>query len=191
MKRLTAVLLRQPFHVAAYPVGGPHDLGESNGLMRGAGDGHSSGACPSAELHFRARTSRKSTTSSTTARTAYRARAGTLPHGYDATAALMRREGNTTMNLAHRRPLLVTLGGSTLTAGCRQAIAAGERHGTYCFCIGKSYGATLACTPALIPSGAIEADAKRFEPAPGRMTGFLVRKRWGDSRIEGCVADVG
>lgn len=54
--------------------------------------------------------------------------------------------------------------------------------GVYCFRIGKSYRPALTCTPAPIPSAAIETDAKRFEPVPGRLTVYLLRKRWGDTQ---------
>jgi hypothetical protein len=53
--------------------------------------------------------------------------------------------------------------------------------GTYCFRTGKSYRPTLSCTPVPIPSEQVEADAKRFEPTSGKLTVYLIRKRWGDS----------
>lgn len=88
------------------------------------------------------------------------------------------------MNLARRRALLFAVGGSTLlTAGCMtKPLRSANADGTYCFRIGKSYRPTLTCTPAAIPSESIEADAKRFEPTPGKLTVYLVRKRWGDAK---------
>lgn len=88
------------------------------------------------------------------------------------------------MNFSRRRALLFAVGGSTLlTAGCMtKPLRAANADGTYCFRIGKSYRPTLTCTPAPIPSEAIEADAKRFDPAPGKLTVYLVRKRWGDAK---------
>ncbi|MCW5631960.1 MAG: hypothetical protein KIT17_01355 [Rubrivivax sp.] len=53
--------------------------------------------------------------------------------------------------------------------------------GTYCFRIGNSLRGRLTCTPRPIPSDAVETEAKRFEPVPGRLTIYLVRKRWGDA----------
>ncbi|MCK6433757.1 MAG: hypothetical protein HUU30_17855 [Burkholderiaceae bacterium] len=89
-----------------------------------------------------------------------------------------------TMNLARRRALLFAVGGSALlTAGCMtKPLRPANTDGTYCFRIGKSYRPKLTCAPTPIPSESIEADAKRFEPAPGKLTVYLVRKRWGDGR---------
>jgi hypothetical protein len=88
------------------------------------------------------------------------------------------------MKLSRRRALLFTVGGSALlTAGCMtKPLRPANADGTYCHRIGKSYRPTLTCTPTSIPSEAVEADAKRFEPAPGKLTVFLVRKRWGDAQ---------
>lgn len=93
-------------------------------------------------------------------------------------------KAGTTMNLARRRALLFAVGGSALlTAGCMtKPLRPANADGTYCFRIGKSYRPKLTCTPAPIPSEAVEADAKRFEPAPGKLTVILVRKRWGDAK---------
>jgi len=88
------------------------------------------------------------------------------------------------MNLARRRALLFAVGGSAfLTAGCMtKPMRPANADGTYCFRIGKSYRPKLTCTPSAIPSESIEADARRFEPAPGKLTVYLVRKRWGDAK---------
>jgi hypothetical protein len=88
------------------------------------------------------------------------------------------------MNLARRRALLVAVGGSALlTAGCMtKPLRPANADGTYCFRIGKSYRPTLTCTPAPVPLESIEADAKRFEAAPGKLTVYVVRKRWGDAK---------
>lgn len=87
------------------------------------------------------------------------------------------------MNLARRRALLIAVGGSALlTAGCMtKPMRPANADGTYCFRIGKSYRPKLTCTPAPIPSEAVEADAKRFEATPGKLTVYVVRKRWGDT----------
>jgi hypothetical protein len=89
-----------------------------------------------------------------------------------------------TMNLARRRALLFAVGGSALlTTGCminpKRPVSA---DGTYCLRIGKNRRPKFLCTPAPIPSEAIEADAKRFEPAPSKLTIYLVRNRWADGR---------
>jgi hypothetical protein len=86
------------------------------------------------------------------------------------------------MNLNRRRSILLAVGGSTLLmAGCMtKPLRPANADGTYCFRIGRSYRPTLTCTPKPIPSAQVEADAKRFEPTPGKLTVYLVRKRWGD-----------
>lgn len=80
--------------------------------------------------------------------------------------------------------LVITLGATVFVAtGCAtRPLRPANADGTYCFRIGKSYRPTLTCTSASIPSEAIEAEAKRFESAPGKLTVYLVRDRWGDVR---------
>ena len=52
--------------------------------------------------------------------------------------------------------------------------------GTYCFRVNnKSRNKT--CTPDAVPTGTIEAEAKRFEPIAGSLTLYVIRKRWGDA----------
>lgn len=53
--------------------------------------------------------------------------------------------------------------------------------GGYCFRIGPTYRAHLTCTTAPIPSAAVEAEAKRFEPVPDEATLYVVRRRWADA----------
>ena len=88
------------------------------------------------------------------------------------------------LKLTRRHALIFSLGGSApLTAGCMtKPLRAANADGTYCFRIGRSYRPTLTCTPAPIPSEQVEADAKRFEQSPGKLTVYLVRKRWGDAK---------
>jgi hypothetical protein len=97
------------------------------------------------------------------------------------------------MKLTRRHALLFTVGGSALlTAGCMtKPLRPANADGTYCFRIGKSYRPTLTCTPAPIPAEQVEADAKRFEPSPGKLTVYLVRKRWGDAKHVVRVASDG
>ncbi|MBQ0937909.1 hypothetical protein [Ideonella paludis] len=54
--------------------------------------------------------------------------------------------------------------------------------GTYCYSVGKSLRRNETCTTAPIPTMQAEADAKRFEPSPGLLTVYVVRKRWGDAK---------
>ena len=86
------------------------------------------------------------------------------------------------MNLSRRRTLLFAAGSSALlSTGCMsKPLRPANADGTYCFGVGKSYRPTLTCTPTPIASEAVEAAAKRFEPTPGKLTVYLVRKRWGD-----------
>ena len=88
------------------------------------------------------------------------------------------------MNLSRRRTLLFAAGSSALlSTGCMtKPLRPANADGTYCFGVGKSYRPTLTCTPTPIPSEAVEAAAKRFEPTPGKLTVYLVRKRWGDAQ---------
>ena len=88
-----------------------------------------------------------------------------------------------TKKIARRRALLFAVGGSALlTTGCMtKPLRPANADGTYCFRTGKSYRPKLTCTPTPIPAGSIEADAKRFEPTPGKLTVYVVRKRWGDA----------
>lgn len=88
------------------------------------------------------------------------------------------------MNPARRHALLIAMSGTALlTTGCMtKPLGPANADGTYCFRIGKSYRPTVTCTPSPIPSEQVEADAKRFEPTSGKLTVYLVRKRWGDAR---------
>lgn len=74
------------------------------------------------------------------------------------------------MTFTRRRATLLAASGSTLvTTGCMtKPLRPANADGTYCFRIGMSYRPTLTCTPGPIPSDAIEADAKRFEPDSGK-----------------------
>lgn len=86
------------------------------------------------------------------------------------------------MNRASRRTVLV---GSGLVAlfgtGCMtKPMQPANSDGTYCFGTGKWYRRKLTCTPTPIPPESVEVEAKRFEPAPGLLTVYVVRKRWGD-----------
>ena len=88
------------------------------------------------------------------------------------------------MNLDRRRTVLFMVGGSTLlTAGCMtKPLRPANADGTYCYRTGKSYRRTLTCTSTPIPSQQVEAAVKRFEPTQGKLTVYLIRKRWADSR---------
>lgn len=55
--------------------------------------------------------------------------------------------------------------------------------GTYCYRIGKSYRPKLTCTPSAVPSDAVEAEAKRFDPDPSSLTVYVLRRSWGDASV--------
>jgi hypothetical protein len=88
------------------------------------------------------------------------------------------------MKLLQRRALLFALGGSALlTAGCMtNPSQRTNADGAYCFRIAKRRRPRFICTPGPIPSESTDADAKRFEPAPGKLTIYLIRNRWADGR---------
>lgn len=87
------------------------------------------------------------------------------------------------MHKLSRRGVLCLLGaGALLSAGCMtKPMLPPNADGTYCFAVGKWYHRTLTCTTSPIPSEQVEAAAKRFEAAPGMLTVYIVRKRWGDA----------
>ena len=87
------------------------------------------------------------------------------------------------MNRALRRTVLVGLGlVALLSAGCMtKPIRPANPDGTYCFAIGKWHSRKLTCTPTPIPPESVEIEARRFEPAAGLLTVYVVRKRWGDA----------
>ncbi len=51
--------------------------------------------------------------------------------------------------------------------------------GQFYYRAGKSR--TRTCTTEPVPPQLVEADVKRFKPDAGRLTVFVVRKRWGDA----------
>lgn len=98
------------------------------------------------------------------------------------------------MNAISRRGALGLLGaGALLGAGCMtKPLRPANADGSYCFASGKSYRLNLTCTVAPIPSEQVEAAAKRFEAEPGKLTVYVVRKRWADaSNVVRIVLDDG
>jgi hypothetical protein len=90
------------------------------------------------------------------------------------------------IDMTHRRRhlLMLILGSATaLTAGCTSS--PGQRanaDGTYCYRAGKSYRRGVTCTPSSIPTQQVEAAAKQFAAAADRLTVYVVRNRWADSK---------
>ena len=87
------------------------------------------------------------------------------------------------MKHVSRRTVLVGAGlVGLLSAGCMtKPMQPPNPDGTYCFATGKWHSRKLTCTPTPIPPESVEVEAKRFEPAPGLLTVYVVRKRWGDA----------
>lgn len=82
----------------------------------------------------------------------------------------------------HRRELVamaVMLSGLLMT-GCADKPSAVPRD-RYCYRAHRRSGSRATCTPGPIPDAAVDAQAKRFEPVPGKLTVYLVRNRWGDA----------
>jgi hypothetical protein len=89
------------------------------------------------------------------------------------------------MSHTTRRTALGLIGlGAVLNTGCmtRPLLSSASSDGTYCFTVGSTGRRTRTCTPAQIPSQAVEADAKRFEPAAELLTVYVERHRWNDAR---------
>lgn len=81
--------------------------------------------------------------------------------------------------ISRRRLLLATAASSGALAGC--AIAPEQRAAesrTYCMSTPRTR--RTVCTPEPVPSAAVEAEAKRFEPAPDVLTVYVVRSAWAD-----------
>lgn len=87
------------------------------------------------------------------------------------------------MNRISRRTMIVATGLVALFGtGCMtKPMQPPNPDGTYCFATGKWYSRKLTCTPTPIPPESVEVEAKRFEPTPGLLTVYVVRKRWGDA----------
>ena len=88
------------------------------------------------------------------------------------------------MNIERRHVMLLALGGAVAAgSGCvSRPIQRASADGTYCYRTGKSYRPRLTCTPSPIPTEQVERGAKRFEPASDRLTVYVVRDRWADSK---------
>jgi hypothetical protein len=87
------------------------------------------------------------------------------------------------MKIPRRRLVLLLGGTAVLGAGCMsKPLQRASPDGTYCYRAGKSYRPTLTCTPSPIPGEEAASVAKRFEPAADRLTVYVVRKRWADSK---------
>lgn len=82
--------------------------------------------------------------------------------------------------ISRRQLLFATAASSGLLAGCASAPeqrTADSR--TYCMSTLRTR--RTVCTPEPVPSAAVEADARRFEAAPGVLTVYVVRSAWADA----------
>lgn len=82
----------------------------------------------------------------------------------------------------HRRALVAAtaLVGGALLTGCAGGAVA-TAHDGYCYRARRRSGSRATCIQGLVPDAAADALAKQFEPAPGRLTLYLVRHRWADT----------
>ena len=82
--------------------------------------------------------------------------------------------------ITRRHALTGAMGAAGLLGGCGSTpqVPLGD-HRTYCLTEGRLR--RTVCTPEPIPSEMVEAEAKRFEPAAGWLTVFIVRAAWIDS----------
>lgn len=81
----------------------------------------------------------------------------------------------------NRRTALASVAlGCAALAGCAgvSPVVPDDR---YCFRTHGPTGNKSICTPGPVPDEAADAQAKRFEPEPGKLTIFVVRRHWGDS----------
>lgn len=82
--------------------------------------------------------------------------------------------------ISRRRLLLATAASSGVLAGCASAPEQRTTDSrTYCMSTPRTR--RTVCTPEPVPSAAVEADAKRFEAAPGVLTVYVVRSAWTDA----------
>jgi hypothetical protein len=88
------------------------------------------------------------------------------------------------MKIQRRHVMLLVVGSvAAVGSGCAsRPLQRASADGTYCYRTGKSYHPRLTCTPSTIPSEQVESGAKRFEPASDRLTVYVVRDRWADSK---------
>jgi hypothetical protein len=86
------------------------------------------------------------------------------------------------LTMTSRRHVLLGMGtlASVWLTGCASGQPRSpEQSRTYCLKNIRSM--RTICTPERIPSADVEAEAKRFESAPGLLTVFVVRWNWTDS----------
>jgi len=90
--------------------------------------------------------------------------------------------GSTHEARSSRGLLLAAFGAVMALAGCGalDKPRATNAEGQHCYRPSKR--GTTTCSAQAIPSAQVEQEVKRFEAAPGQLTVFVVRQRWGDTR---------
>lgn len=84
------------------------------------------------------------------------------------------------MMITRRHVLMGMAGVSALLGGCASSPQESvTKRRTYCLETARSR--RTVCTPEPIPSAEVESQAKRFEPAAGMLTVFIVRSAWLDT----------
>ena len=79
-----------------------------------------------------------------------------------------------------RRKLLLGTGAAAALTACASAPEPRAVDGRP-YCMTTPRARRTVCTPEPIPNAATEADAKRFEAAPGVLTVYVVRSAWADA----------
>lgn len=76
---------------------------------------------------------------------------------------------------------LMGLSAAALTGCMTKPLQPVRPDGTYCYAYGRAYLQRFTCTTEAVPTPAVEAEAKRFQPDPAALTVYVVRRRWLDS----------
>ncbi|HRH85772.1 MAG TPA: hypothetical protein PLO41_02895 [Rubrivivax sp.] len=82
--------------------------------------------------------------------------------------------------ITRRKLLLTTAATSAVLAGCASAPQP-RTTDSRTYCMSTLRTRRTVCTPEPVPSAAAEADAMRFEAAPGVLTVYVVRSAWADA----------
>lgn len=81
---------------------------------------------------------------------------------------------------------VLTIGGLQLSGCAERPLRPPDDR--YCFHAMKRSGSKPTCTPGPVPDLAVDAKAKLFEPVPGSLVVYVVRRRWGDTAYAVNVA---
>lgn len=106
-----------------------------------------------------------------------------LRNGSDAGCPLLQPVRKARAMITIRRRVAIV---SVLSLGSLQLAGCAERplrppDDRYCFRAKTRSGSKPTCTPGPVPDLAADEKAKRFEPVPGSLVVYVVRRRWGDA----------